>query len=155
MKVYGLEEEFEVTSTVLPEGAYGLSVIDKYLLVGNLEGSISFWNSSQGSFSSDHPFEISQKLHEGYIFDILKNGAGSGGFGIITLGIDFNIKVFEVSEDLITEDIVTLFFREEASFNQQGREIMSIELMEERGRLLAGSWNRLITYDLPTRKIAG
>lgn len=29
---------------------------------------------------------------------------------------------------------------------------MSIELMEERGRLVAGSYNRLIIYDLPTKK---
>jgi hypothetical protein len=36
IKVYGVDEEFEVMSTVLPEGAYGLAVIDKYLLVGNL-----------------------------------------------------------------------------------------------------------------------
>jgi hypothetical protein len=72
---------------------------------------------------------------------------------VVTLGIDFQIKLFEVSEDLITEDIVTLFFKEEAAFNQ-GREIMTIDLMEERVRLVAGSYNRLITYDLPTRKIA-
>lgn len=34
--MYGLNEEYELMSTVLQEGAYGLSVIDKYLLVGNL-----------------------------------------------------------------------------------------------------------------------
>jgi WD40 repeat protein len=154
IKVYNLEEEFEVMTTVLPEGAYGLSVIDKYLLVGNLEGSVSFWNASQGPFSSEHPFEITQKLHEGYIFELLKNGASPGGFSVVTLGIDFQIKLFEVSEDLITDDIVTLFFREDASFSQ-GREIMSIDLMEERTRLVAGSYNKIITYDLPTRKVAG
>lgn len=36
IKVYDLEEEYELMSTVLPEGAYGLAVVDKYLLVGNL-----------------------------------------------------------------------------------------------------------------------
>lgn len=69
----------------------------------------------------------------------------------MTLGLDYHIKVFDVSEDLITEDVVTLFFKEEACFSE-GREIMAIEILEERSRLAAGSWNKLITYDLPTRK---
>lgn len=56
IKVYNIDDEFEVMGTVLPEGAYGLAVVGKYLLVGNLEGSISFWNSTQGSFSTEQPF---------------------------------------------------------------------------------------------------
>ena len=112
IKVYNIDDEFEVMGTVLPEGAYGLAVVGKYLLVGNLEGSVSFWNSAQGSFSSEQPFEISQKLHNGYIFDLLKNGTSSNGFGVVTLGLDFNIKLFDVTEDDITDDLVTLFFKE-------------------------------------------
>lgn len=94
---------------------------------------------------------MTPKLHDAYIFDILKNGAGTSGFGAITLGLDYNIKLFEVSEDQITDDISTLFFREEKQFNE-GREILSIDLYEERVKLLAGSWNRLITYDLPKQQ---
>ena len=56
IKVYNMDDEFEVMGTVLNEGAYGLAVVGKYLLVGNLEGSVSFWNATQGTFSSEHPF---------------------------------------------------------------------------------------------------
>ena len=41
---------------MLKEGAYGLNVIDKYLLVGNLDGGISFWDFKQGNISSNSPF---------------------------------------------------------------------------------------------------
>lgn len=115
-------------STILAQGAYGLSVMDKYLLVGNLQGSVSFWNATQGAFTPEHPFEITQKLHEGYIFDLLLNGIGPEGFGVITLATDYQIKLFDVTEDLITDDIVTLFFKEQAVFTQ-GREVMAIDLL--------------------------
>lgn len=68
IRVYGLESEFEVMGINLNEGCYGLSILEKYLLIGNLEGSISFWNSSQGDFSSQQSFEVSEKFHSGSIF---------------------------------------------------------------------------------------
>jgi hypothetical protein len=76
----------------LNEGCYGLSILEKYLLIGNLEGSISFWNSSQGDFSSQQSFEVSEKFHSGSIFEIIKNGNTSSGYSLLTLGMDFSIK---------------------------------------------------------------
>ncbi len=35
MKVYSKEEEYELMDKVLDEGCYGLSLVDKFLLVGN------------------------------------------------------------------------------------------------------------------------
>ncbi len=47
---------------------------------------------------------MSTKLHEkGPIFDILKYCSRPSGFSIITLAMDYNVKIFNVTEDLIID----------------------------------------------------
>ena len=83
------ELEIEVS-----ENPYGLMVLDEHLLIGHSDGYLTFLRAP----SFDDP-EITNKLHKGLIFDIVPHVKKEYSQNIITIGYDYFLKLWNISEE--------------------------------------------------------
>ena len=91
----------------IKEGAYGLLVLDNHILVGTMQGNIAFFNIRD--FSER---ELSPRLHNGLIYELVDFGKRNRSQNVISLSGDSSLKIWNVTEMNFTENASTLFFEE-------------------------------------------
>ena len=117
LKVYSLTDEVEIKGLRITEKTYGLLVLDKYIMVGTEEGTVNFVDTRA---EEGWDPQITQTLHErGSIFEMLDVGNTGKGFVMATLGMDYFVKLWQVTEDQITNSTFTLVFDKLTSFNSE------------------------------------
>jgi hypothetical protein len=80
-------------------------VLDNHVLVGTMLGNIAFFNPKD--FSEK---ELSPRLHNGLIYELVDFGKRNRSHNVISLSGDSSLKIWNVSEMNFTENSSTLFF---------------------------------------------
>ena len=131
--IYNVEDQIRKLDVTIPEGAYGVQVLDNHILVGTDKGCISYLTGP--SFTNR---EISPPLHSSTIFDMVHLSTFPSGYNIASLGGDQVLRLTRANYQIFdeTDESGACFIFQDYTKIQHNKTIATVDVMRTGERIV-------------------